>query len=264
MSKRIARLALVPILSIALLPATSLVAQDDDFDDMVGTNEMFDADDDIGMTVEELEGLISLPPTAQLMREADEDPESPRAIFGDEARRRAFLGAAPDFVYIPAGVDPMIIPWIREQIVVSERVQDAQRIFNTARNARDKDQARQAQRILEELREEFPEATDTPDINRLYETVVLFIETDDQPGIQVTGPPRERAPELPPWVINNTRGIIYDLEQPDNSLALVGDFIISPGGEVDSFPAVRILEIRPEQVIFEYQETQFVIPVQAY
>jgi len=75
------------------------------------------------------------------------------------------------------------------------------------------------------------------------------------------GPAEPEPVRLPPWIGNNTVGVLLDIEDPSESLVLVQDFILRQGDPVPRFPAVTVKEIRPRQVIYEMEETDFLVPV---
>jgi len=222
--------------------------------------------EDIGPTVEYIESLMALPPAAQLGREADEDLENPRNLFENEQVREALLGETPRFVYFPVGVDPMIIPWVRNQIVVRERADDARKLLESAQQEGERDLARQALDLIDTLDEDYPEAAAAENIEQLRGEIVAFIESPQTDQI-VQGPGaeiQEPKVELPPWIPNNTRGVLLDRENPRQSSVLVGDFILGLGDRIERFPLVVVKEILPQQVIYEYQDTEFIVQVEPY
>lgn len=219
--------------------------------------------DEIGTTVEDIEALISLPPQARLGREADEDLNSPFNVFQSEADIELLLGPQPRYVYFPEGVDPMILPWVRDQIVVQERTEDARRLFNTARNQNDRNGAQRAADILAELQDKFPEvAGANPDITRLKQDIDRYVSQLD-PNAPPPPMPVAESEQLPRWVVSNTRGVMLDRDHPRDSYVLVGDFILQEGDAVDLFPAVTVKEILPQKVVFELNGIEHIVPVQA-
>ncbi|MBX3730156.1 MAG: hypothetical protein KF858_13315 [Candidatus Sumerlaeia bacterium] len=221
--------------------------------------------DDIGTTVEDIESLIQLPPRARLTREADEDPTNPNAIFASREAREALLGQTPAFVYIPVGMDPMIIPWIREQIVVREKLEDAERLLQEARNTRNASPAQTALAVVRELQASYPDSERSADMGRLAQQIEEFLTSPiDAPPDDFTGPGVEPPPPLPEWIRRNTLGVVLDREYPAESVVLVGDFILRRGDRIERFPTVVVKDILPQQVVFEYQGVEHGIQVQPY
>lgn len=236
--------------------------------------------EEIGTTVQDIERMIQLPPPAQLGQEADEDLENPRSIFRDKAVREALLGPEPDHVYIPSGIDPMIIPWVRERIVVEEKLKEARDLFDKAQKqitSRDKTEemhreaqrtAERAQTILEELQENYPEATQANQVEQLSRSVqqVLAMKYTDEGTFDPTRAPEieERVVELPPWVIENTDGILLDRDDPRESLVLLDDQLLRPGDRLKRYSAITVKEVLPQQVIYDYQGSEFIVKVDAY
>ncbi|MDK2970361.1 MAG: hypothetical protein PWP23_116 [Candidatus Sumerlaeota bacterium] len=224
--------------------------------------------EEIGTTVQDIENLIQLPPTARLKREADEDPLNPESIFSSPEIREALLGSKPKFVYIPVGVDPMIIPWVRQQIVVKEKLADAKRLLEQARNNKTKEPAETALGILHELQEQYPDTESAPEIGKLTSEIESFIakplaSDDDLMGADSQMPGGEEI-RLPEWIKRNTSGILLDRESPSESIVLVGDFLLKRGDRIERFPTVVLKDILPQQVIYEYQDREFRVPVQPY
>lgn len=225
--------------------------------------------EEIGTTVQDIENLIQLPPTARLKREADEDPLNPDSIFSSPEMREALLGSKPKFVYIPVGVDPMIIPWVREQIVVKEKLADAKRLLEQARNSRSKEPAESALGVLAELQDMYPNTESGPDIAKLRTDIESYIANPphEQAGTDdpLQAPDAQRAEvRLPEWIRRNTQGILLDRENPGESIVLVGDFLLRRGDRIERFPTVVLKDILPQQVIYEYQDREFQVPVQPY
>jgi hypothetical protein len=215
---------------------------------------------EIGTTVDDIEQLIQLPPSARLKRESDEDPTKPDAIFSDQGTREKLLGKAPKFVYIPVGQDPMIIPWIREQIVVKEKMDDALRLLEEAKKTKTLEPAQAALDALREIQTKYPNNDKANEVAALAQTIETFLASPPDEGY---GPASTKAP-LPEWVRKNTTGVVLDRNTPSESIVLVGDFLLKRGDRVERFPAVVVKDILPQRVIYEYQGTEYAVPVQPY
>ena len=281
MTKWYSRLMWGMMLSVPLAFAAPLAAQEDgevDDAEMVeeeaetgesaaqeqqASGEESQSGEQIVATLEDIERLISLPPRTEMGREADEDLQDPRNLFESEATQTALLGDTPDFVYFPEGVDPMIIPWVREQIVVDEKLGDARELVDRARRDRDKDAAQRALEIVQELEENYPEAASRNNIREVRRAAENIMAQDFSSGPVTRQPTVAPEPEveLPPWIKLNTRGVLLDRDNPSESLALVGNFIVKAGEPIERFPAVTVKEILPQQVIYEYQGVDFLVQV---
>lgn len=223
-------------------------------------------------TVIDLEALINLPASARLRREADENPDKPRSLFDSTEIRSAYLGITPRYVYIPRGVDPMIIPWIRERIVVGELLEDTQSEFDALRRETNPEialaTARKVLRKTESIATDYPNTNRLPDVQKLSDEVRVFIDQLTKPVDNVVDDNTEiKAPKvtvvLPIWVRENTRGIIYDRENIDNSVVLVGDFIVTEGQQIERYPTVTVKDIQDRRVIYEFQQTEHVVIVES-
>lgn len=229
--------------------------------------------DNQNLTIEDLEGFINLPSSAQLRRESDEDLTNPRDVFSNEALRQEYLGNQPDYVYIPEGVDPMIIPWIRNQIVAGELMQDARDAFSRAQETGDVLAAQSIVRNLEEISTKYPDAPQIADAQSLVEEISNWIlgmqpkddGSDDNKGPEIVEPaPITPNLPLPSWVKDNTTGVIVDTENPEDSVVLVGDFILREGESlVDRYAGVSVKEIAAQQVIYEYNNREHAVIVES-
>lgn len=258
------------------LPA-SLAAQsleDEMFGGGVADDEepLFDPVMSDDMSVEDLERLIQLPESIRLGREADERLDQPRSLFQDERVRAEILGEAPRVIYIPVGLDPMIIPWVRNEIVARELLEDAQRIFQQARAERDPVRARQAREILENIGARYADTPPAVEAERILAQVRAEIDMINEEIRRAELPPEERdaipvpvepvqVVELPSWIQQNTRGSLYNAQSPQDSILLIGDFILRPDEPVPPFPAVTVKEILPAQVVFTFSGRDFMVPI---
>ncbi|MCB2153980.1 hypothetical protein KQI84_03785 [bacterium] len=244
--------------------ASQLPAEDEAVFEFDEGNDAANGDDtQIEATVEEIEMLISLPRAAQLGREADEDPRSPRNLFETKEVREALLGTKPKFVYFPQGIDPMIIPWVRNQIVVNELLDDVRELMALG----DLPSLRRAQEITEEITTKYKDTQQAPEANRLRSQILrqiqILTQTDPERVNQPHATPTPDINPPPRWVIENTRGVIVDKVQPEDSYVLIGDDILRRGDKVPRFPQVVIQDILPGEVIFTYQDNEFLVRVKS-
>jgi len=164
----------------------------------------------------------------------------------------------------------MIIPWVREQIVINEKVADARNLLQRARGQVEERNivegqriARQAKEILDGLKEQFPEASAKREVQNTDRDLQGILAMDPTVRSTIIDTPVERdiPIELPTWIKVNTKGVLIDREDPGESIALVGDFIVKAGQPVEQFPRVVVKEILPQQVIYEFEDNDFLVPV---
>lgn len=251
------------------MPSTEAVAQEGEapLEDAAG-QEISDT-----TTVIDLEALINMPQSARLRREADEDPNNPRSLFESSELKKAYLGDKPRFVYIPRGSDPMIIPWIRERIVVGEILDDVQQEFESIRRETNPEiavaSASKLLRKTEGIAAEYPSTNRLDEVQKLSDSIRAYVmklttkepEVDTSSVVTAPQPPREAI--LPPWIRENTRGVIVDREALDQSVVLVGDLILTEGQSVDRYPSVKVKDIQDRRVIYEFQQTDHVVMVES-
>lgn len=233
---------------------------DDEGDDPESPRRAFD------LTVEEAEALLDTPDTARLGREADEDLQNPTNILAQEAVRRNFLGEDPAFVYFPRGIDPLIVPWVRNRIVAGELLGDATEMLRRAQEMNDKAMAQRALEVAEEILEKYSETDEATRARVVARDARAFIQRPIRPeGEQQIAepvlPPQQQENPFPRWVRDNTVGVIVDRDSPDQSRVLVGDFILRPGERIARFPTVRVKEVFAQKVIYEFEGDEVVIEV---
>lgn len=204
-------------------------------------------------SVEELQRLLNTPSSGTL-REYQEDPENPRSIFSTDEEVVQILGERPEFIYFPEGVDPMIIPWVRARIASQEMWQEAN--LATANSDYDK-----AIALLRELRERFPETESGERAPAEIERVIRTREQANRPQIAVEADlpvaPEEEEAVLPEWVKENTTGILIG----STPMVIVGNDFLAEGDPVPRFASVRVKSIEAAEVVYVYQDKDFVVEV---
>jgi len=68
-------------------------------------------------------------------------------------------------------------------------------------------------------------------------------------------------PELPPWVISNTKAVIFDGSAQGNHLALVGDNLLKVNDVIPQYGEVKIADITRDRVIYEIQGVRIAVDV---
>jgi len=206
----------------------------------------------IEATIEQIEQLIAAPPSARLGREVDE-PDRPASLFDDPRRVRALLGEDPGYVYVPAGNAPMIVPWGRERVMAAELVAEAQQLLAEGK-------LDEALVKVNQVLEKFPKAEGARQ--------ALELRNQIERRMVAAGPTTGEAPvaftpvSLPPWVEQNTRGVMFDKTAPKGSTVLIGDYVLAAGDSIPNYPGIRIKEIAERLVVFDFQGEQFRLQVE--
>ncbi len=208
----------------------------------------------IEATVEKIEEMIALPPTAQLGREIDE-PEKPTALFSDAKRIQELLGDEPRYVYVPMGGDPMIVPWVRERVMASELLAEAEQHFREGR-------MQEAIVRCNMIVERFPRSDGAPKAQALKSRIEKMMAAPE-PGKEGEIRPIEvvRQP-LPTWIQQNTRGILFNQESPKESLVLIGDFLLATGDTIPNYAGIRVKEISKSIVTYDFQGDLYKVMVE--
>lgn len=209
----------------------------------------------IEATVEQLEQLINAPEEARLGREVDES-DQPFTLFGDRKRIEELLGDNPRYVYVPSGTDPMIVPWVRNRVMAAELLSEAREFFMAGRlqDALDK---------LNMILERFGDSDSVEKTRELKMTIEKRIAegnaTKPDPNLIPPGPtPRD----LPVWISENTRGIVFDVDDAKKSSVLIGEYILHPGESIPSYPGIKVVAIDRSRVTLDYQGQVFQLQVE--
>lgn len=210
--------------------------------------------DKIEATVEQLEELIAAPASARLGREVDE-PEQQTALFGDPDRVRRLLGDEPRYVYIPAGDDPMIVPWVRERVMAAELVAEAEQLLQEGKH---KDALARVNQVLER----FPRAEGAKQAVLLKGRITRLLEGSSVSGSSQEAPIQMPPPDIPQWVQQNTRGVLYNTEKPQESFALIGDYVLARGETIPNYPGIQVDRFEKGAVILKYQGQEYKLLVE--
>jgi len=205
-------------------------------------------------TVEQLEQLINAPREARLGREVDEPVQAP-SLFGDPVTVQRLLGEDPRYVYIPAGEDPMIVPWVRDRVKAAELLTEAQQLYAEGKL---QDALVKAKIILEQ----FPRTDSVGkalDLKNRIEAELRRARPVPSDEKQI---PVQEQRILPPWIHENTRGVVFDVGNPDSSSVLLGDFILNLGDPIPSYPGIKVAKIEKSMVTYDYQGEMFQVMVE--
>jgi hypothetical protein len=175
-----------------------------------------------------------------------EEPKSPIKLFQSEQDIERLLGTKPRFVYDPKDYpDPMIIPWIRRDVLVRE-------ILDVARKQAAKGNFAAAKELLTRALKDYP---DSRHITAVQDEIKK-IEEMERKGI--TGVGQQEVVLLPSWVASHTNGILWSEEKP---LVLVGDVLLSEGDEVPRYVGVTVKKINKQEVEFSFKGRTFPVAV---
>jgi hypothetical protein len=144
------------------------------------------------------------------------------------------LGDEPRFVYRAVNMpDPMLFPPVRNAAIYAELTLEAQNLIE--RGQLEEAQERYV-RILEldDRRYNLEMRNKIEQLNRRIGRERVAIQGNVEPEVR-----------LPPWVRQNSRGILYEENDP---MALVGDFVLRVGDVVPSFPDVKIESISKHSI----------------
>jgi len=181
-----------------------------------------------------------------------EEPEMPETLFRTKEDVRKLLGEEPKFVYDPGDLpDPMIIPWVRREVIVRELIEMAQEKINEGR-------LQEAKKYLEEVLREYPGSRHIKEAKTELNRVKKMLA-------EGYGPEGVRRPQLvlPSWVVSNTSGVIVDKQDPTQSVVLVGDAILQVGDQVPDYDEVVVGEIKEKEVVYQYHGRKFPVVVEA-
>lgn len=210
----------------------------------------------IEATIEQLEQLINAPREARLGREVDEPAQAP-TLFGDSATIQRLLGEDPRYVYIPAGEDPMIVPWVRDRVKAAELLAEAQQLVAEGKL---QDALIKTKIILDQF-----SRTDSVgkalELKNRIEAELRRALAQQRPG-DIKQLPVQEQRILPPWIQGHTRGVVFDIANPDASSVLLGDFILNLGDPVPSYPGIKIAKIENNIVTYDYQGELFQVMVE--
>lgn len=198
-----------------------------------------------------IEALATAPKAEDLGKESEE-PETPKTLFKTDEDVRKLLGEEPKFVYNPGDLpDPMIIPWVRREVIVRELLDMAQKGIKEGR-------LEEAKKYLEEILREYPGSRHIKEARASLEKVQKMLA-------EGYGPEGVRAPQvlLPAWIASHTSGVIVDKQNPTKSVVLIGDSILKAGDHVPNYDEVVVGQISEKQVIYQYQGRKFPVVVEA-
>jgi hypothetical protein len=195
---------------------------------------------------------LAVGPTKEDLGKESEEPETPETLFRTEDDIRQLLGERPTFVYDPRNLpDPMIIPWVRREVIVGELIEMAKENIKEG-------ELQKAKKYLEQVLKEFPTSNRTTEARAELNRVQKMLD-------EGYGPEGVRQPRvvLPAWVASHTVGVIVDQDNPAQSVVLVGDSILKVGDQVPNYEGVVVDKIEDEKVTYRYNDKTFPVVVEA-
>ena len=194
------------------------------------------------------------------------DETAPINLVADPAVAAKLLTSRKPFLYDGKGrPDPMIIPWVRTEIVTNEQIAQARQYVTDAEILTDFE-AKKARYLLaiqelDRVIKSDPTSRYGKDAQALKDKIRALIEKIPAAGATPT-PATTKPPELPPWVASNTRAIIYDASPKHDSTVLVGDDMLRVGDVVPKYPEVKVLQIDLRSVVYEFKGTMVTVKVE--
>jgi hypothetical protein len=173
-----------------------------------------------------------------LGKESHDSGELPNLFENPEVLR--LLGDKPRFVYTSVRTpDPMVFPPVRNAAIYAELSLEAQNLIKRGQ--------------LEEAQERYRRILDLDDRRYTLEMRRKIEELNRRIGHErmVLAGETPVDVELPQWVRANTRGILYEENDP---MALVGDFTLRVGDVLPNFPDVKIESITKRAVRFRVSD----------
>ena len=209
-------------------------------------------------------GLLPIESKAGPKREMDEGDLL--NIFADPAVARKLLYGRKAFIYnIRGRRDPMVVPWVRTEIVNKEHLAQAQAFLSDAERQADRETKRNLLLLavgeLDSVIKSDPTDTFGKTAQALKNKARATLDK-----IQITSgtPPPEatKAPELPSWVASITKAILYDESPKHDHVVLVGDEVLHVGDVLRRDPKIKVVQIDRSQVFYEYGKARFPVKVQ--
>jgi len=204
--------------------------------------------------ISELQLLTMGTSAAQIQKESEE-PEKPVNIL-DRPEVRRLLKDSPSFIYNPKDLkDPMIVPWIRNTLLVKE-------FLDTMEEHLKRNRAQEAQTILRQIEELLPEVTDMElkvkvdaRVAAAKKLLADMAAASDGilPGATQTPPPVP-TPDIviPGWIRANVAGVMWQ-PKAEERMVLIGDEILKEGQPVPRYPEAKIEKINPNSVVISYR-----------
>ena|GEM_PF-1725129 len=196
--------------------------------------------------------IMTLPAIEQPTKESEEAVKSRNIINDPEVRR--LLKQSPDFIYNPGDLkDPMIVPWIRNTILIKEYIQSLQKLIK-------EHQVESAKVVINRIKEVLPEITE-PDVSKEAEAQIALANqeimkmsstTTEAPGQPGVSPIETPIIIMPSWIESHVSGVIWQPKAEERTV-LIGDDILKEGEKIPRYPDAVVQKINPTSVVISYR-----------
>jgi hypothetical protein len=210
--------------------------------------------------------ILTMPKDKQIKMESEE-PETPPNIL-DDPQVRKLLNPKPAFVYNPRDLkDPMIVPWVRNSLLVKEFLITLEKRISEARV--DPRKIQEARSIIKQIEELLPDLSDMElkkksedKLAKLNETL-LQLESEPKGPIPLETPTIIPEPDiiLPKTIRESFAGVIWHPKAEDR-IALIGDEILKEGDKIPKYPDAVVQKVNPTSVVISFRGKTFEITVE--
>ena len=198
--------------------------------------------------------MHTLPAAKQSNRESDEPQKADNLMDNPEVQR--LMNQTPKFVYNPRDLkDPMIIPWVRNSLLVREYIQILQ---NHIKNKR----INEARSFIDQISQLLPDITDA-ELHKNAETQIGLARQEiekiaaapldtSQPGEQAVKPIETPVIVMPSWIKTHVSGVMWASKAEDR-IVLIGDDLLKEGQALSKYPDAVVQRINPNSVVIGYR-----------
>lgn len=198
--------------------------------------------------------LLTLPAAKQSNKESDEPKQADNLMDNPEVRR--LINQTPTFIYNPRDLkDPMIIPWVRNSLLVREYLQILQS------NIKNK-KVNEARSFIDQISQLLPDITDA-ELRKNAETQISLAKQEiekitaapveiPQPGEQVARPVETPVIVMPSWIKSHVGGVMWS-SKSDERIVLIGDDLLKEGQALSKYPDAVVQRINPNSVVISYR-----------
>lgn len=164
-------------------------------------------------------------------------------LFKNQEIRR-MLGDEPRFIYDPGRKpDPMLLLWVRNAAIFRELSEQAEALVEA-------EQFEEAIVLYQRVKELGEPQYHAAAQQKLTEIALLQQDLIEE----LVGETTIENIELPPWVRDNTTGII---KSPGIDLCLVGEFMLRVGDVLPNYPEIEVASIEGKRVIYQIKHQTF-------
>ncbi len=174
--------------------------------------------------------------------ESDENQAQFATDLFKKTEVRRMLGDEPRFIYDPSDrPDPMLLPWVRNAAIYKELSEEAKLLTEN-------EQFEQAIALYQRI-QQLGEPEYIFEANQKL-TEIAMMQQGLADGAFLAAQPEVVNIELPPWVNDNTNGVILS---EDYDLCLVGEYVLREGDTLPNHPDVVVAAINDRRVTYQVQ-----------